>query len=75
MKKPTPLEYVISETGIRHVPTDERFISFVGKPGDGRWQDGHSLKANDYNQDEVRSLGRKIWAEAVLARIKEPRIR
>ena len=69
---PTPLEYVISETGIRHMPTDERFISFPGKPGEGRWHDGHSRKAEQYDKEEVRALGRKIWADATRGRNKEP---
>ena len=69
---PTPLEYVTSETGIRICLLMSVFISFPCKPGAGRWHDGHSRKADQYDKEEVRALGRKIWADALRGRKKEP---
>ena len=64
-KKPIPEEFEISRTGVWHRPTKERFIAHPGKPADGQWQDGHTLAAADYDQDEVRQMGRKLWAKHV----------
>ena len=61
MKKPTRSEYDISDAGVRHVPTDERFVPYPGKPADGSWRDGHAKDAVEYDQDEVRALGRQLW--------------
>ena len=65
MKKPHPSEFEISKVGMRHDPTDERFIPYPGKPADGSWRDGRSKNAADYDQEEVRALGRKLWAKFV----------
>ena len=71
LKKPTADEFELSEdAGIRHRPTEEKFVPYPGKPGDGRWQDGHGKAAADYDQDEVRQMGRTLWAEHVAARQK-----
>ena len=64
-KKPNPEEFEISQHGIVHLPTKERFTSHPGKPADGLWRDGHTLAALDYDQDEVRQIGRKLWANHV----------
>ncbi len=64
-KKPNPEEFEISKRGIVHRPTKERFTSHPGKPADGLWQDGHTLATLDYDQDEVRQIGRKLWANYV----------
>lgn len=64
-KKPIPDEFEFSASGIFHRPTQEKFVSFPGKPGDGQWQDGHGKSAADYDQDEVRRMGRKLWAKQV----------
>ena len=31
-------------------------------------QDGHGKAAPDYDQDEVRRMGRKLWAEHIARR-------
>ena len=64
-KKPNAEEFEISKRGIVHLPTKERFTSHPGKPADGRWQDGRTLATLDYDQDEVRQMGRKLWAKYV----------
>ena len=63
LKKPAPAEFEISNTGVWHRPTKERFIAHPGKPADGVWKDGHSLIAADYDIDEVRQMGRNLWAK------------
>jgi hypothetical protein len=68
LKKPTPAEFEISKTGIRHRPTKERFAAHPGKPVDGQWQDGHTLAAAEYDQDEIRQMGRKLWAKHIAER-------
>jgi len=68
LKKPIPDEFEFSETGIWHRPTEEKFISFPGKPADGHWQDGHGKAAAEYDQDEVRQMGRKLWAKHIAER-------
>ena len=67
-KKPNAEEFEISKYGIVHLPTKERFTSHPGKPADGQWQDGHTLGILDYDQDEVRQMGRKLWAKSVAER-------
>jgi hypothetical protein len=67
-KKPNPEEFGISKTGIVHRPTKERFFAHPGKPADGHWQDGHALAAAEYDQDEVRRMGRMLWAKHVVER-------
>jgi hypothetical protein len=66
LQKPIAEEYEVSEAGMRHRPTDERFIPYPGKPTDGSWRDGHAIGAKDYDQEEVRTLGRKLWAKYAL---------
>jgi hypothetical protein len=68
LKKPTPVEYEISKTGIWHRPTKERFIAHRRKPADGVWKDGHSLTAIDYDVDAVRQMGRTLWAMHIAER-------
>ena len=68
LKKPTPAEYEISKTGIWHRPTKEKFTAHPGKPADGQWQDGHTLAATEYEQDEVRQMGRTLWAKHIAER-------
>jgi hypothetical protein len=68
MKKPTSAEYVISDVGVRHIPTDERFVPYPGKPTDGSWRDGHAKGAEEYDQEEVRALGRQLWAKHAIGR-------
>jgi hypothetical protein len=72
MKQPTPGEYDISDAGVRHVPTDERFVPYPGKPADGSWRDGHGKDAQEYDQDEVRALGRELWAKYALGKSIKP---
>jgi hypothetical protein len=75
MKKPIIEEFELSRAGVRHLPTGERFTAFPGKPGDGTWMDGHEKGAADYDQEEVRQLGRKIWARVLAEKalsLKEP---
>lgn len=67
--------FELSRAGVRHLPTGERFTAFPGKPGDGTWMDGHEKGAADYDQEEVRQLGRKIWARVLAEKalsLKEP---
>ena len=70
--KPVPSEYVVSEASVRHVPSDERFVPYPGKPADGSWRDGHAKDAAQYDQEEVRQTGRKLWAKYV-AKLKAPK--
>ena len=72
LKTPAADEFQVSEAGVRHVPTDERFVPYPGKPADGSWRDGHAKNAADYDQDEVRKLGRKIWAKFLLDKKASP---
>jgi len=64
-KKPTPEAFEISKNGIVHRPTKEKFAAHPGKPADGQWQDGHTLAAAEFDQDEVRQMGRKLWAKHI----------
>lgn len=68
LKKPAPAEFEISKTGVWHRPTKERFVAHPGKPADGQWQDGHTSSATEYDQDEVRQMGRKLWARHIAER-------
>jgi len=69
LKKPTLQEFELSEAaGIRHRPTEERFVPYPGKPGDGVWKDGHTIAAADYDMDEVRQMGRNLWAKRIARR-------
>lgn len=70
MKQPTPREYEISDAGVRHVPTDERFVPYPGTPADGSWQDGRAKGADEYDRDKVRVLGRRLWAKYTLGTVK-----
>ena len=72
MKKPSRSEYDISDAGVRHVPTDERFVPYPGKPADGSWLDGHAGDAGEYDQDEVRALGRQLWAKHASGKSTRP---
>jgi hypothetical protein len=65
LKKPTSDEYKISAAGIRHIPTDELFVPYPGKPTEGSWRDGHAKGAEEYDREEVRAVGRKLWAKYV----------
>jgi hypothetical protein len=65
MKKPAPGDYDISAAGVRHLPTGEWFVPYPGKPADGTWRDGHAKGVEEYDQDEVRTLGRKLWAKFI----------
>lgn len=65
VKKPLELEFEVSEAGVRHRPTDERFVPYPGKPSDGSWRDGHLDTDGKYDQEEVRTLGRKPWAKFI----------
>jgi hypothetical protein len=67
MKKPSEDEFEISKSGVRHRPTDEKFIPYPGKPSDGFWRDGHSDRCGAYEQDEVRTMGRKLWAQFIVS--------
>ena len=51
MKKPSEDESEISEAGVRHRPTDEKFVPYLGKPTDGSWRDGHLDKDGEYEQN------------------------
>ena len=68
MKKPLEDEFEISEAGVRHRPTDEKFVPYPGKPTDGSWRDGHLDKDGEYEQEEVRTMGRKLWAKFIMSR-------
>lgn len=68
MKQPTPGEYQISDAGVRHVPTDERFVPYPGKPLDGSWRDGYGHAVDAYDLEAVRALGRVLWAKYTLRR-------
>ena len=68
MKKPSENEFEISEAGVRHRPTNEKFIPYPGKPADGSWRDGHWDQSGEYEQEEVRTMGRKLWAKFVVLR-------
>ena len=68
MIKPAAAEFEISDSGVRHRPTDERFVPHPGKPADGLWRDGHAKGAEDYDQDEVRRMGRMLWAKHIAKR-------
>ena len=70
LKKPTPAEYEISQTGVWHRPTMERFIAHPGKPADGVWKDGHTIAAADYDMDAVRQMGRNLWAKRIAGRMR-----
>jgi hypothetical protein len=63
VKKSLELEFEVSDAGVRHRPTDERFVPYPGKPSDGSWRDGHLDTHGTYDQDEVRTVGRKLWAK------------
>ena len=65
LKKPTQADFEISNTGVWHRPTKERFIAHPGKPADGVWKDGQGLAAADYDMDDVRKMGRNLWAKHV----------
>ena len=65
-QKPNADEYEVSEVGLRHRPTDEQFIPYPGKLTEGSWRDGHAKHAEDYDREEVRELGRKLWAKFAL---------
>jgi hypothetical protein len=68
MKKPSEDEFEISEAGVRHRPTDEKFVPYPGKPADGSWRDGHLDQSGEYEQEEVRTMGRKLWAKFIMSR-------
>ena len=72
MKNPTRSEYDISDAGVRHVPTDERFVPYPGKPADGSCRDGHAKDAGEYDQDEVRAIDRQLWAKQTLGKSIKP---
>lgn len=67
-KKPVPADFEISDKRVWHRPTDERFFPHPGKPADGQWQDGHGKAAAEYDQDEVRQMGRSLWVKNVATR-------
>ena len=67
--KPLDSEFEVSEAGVRHRPTGERFVPYPGKPLDGSWRDGHLNSQEEYDQDEVRTLGRKLWAQFIVSRL------
>ena len=67
-KKPIPADFEISEKRVWHRPTDVRFFPHPGKPADGVWKDGYSIAAADYDMDDVRQMGRKLWAKHVIER-------
>jgi hypothetical protein len=58
-KKPTAEEFELSDVGMRHKPTDDCFVPYPGNPGSGHWRNGHA-KGGDYDEQEVRELGRKL---------------
>ena len=68
MKKPVEREFEVSNAGVRHRPTEERFVPYPGKPSDGSWRDGHLDTDIDYDQVEVRTLGRKLWTQFIVLR-------
>jgi hypothetical protein len=50
-------------------PSDRReSFSASRQPADGVWKDGHSIAAADYDMDDVRQMGRKLWAKHVIER-------
>jgi hypothetical protein len=51
-----------------HRPTKEKFVAHPSKPADGLWKDSHSIAAADYDLDDVRQMGRKLWAKHVAER-------
>ncbi len=68
LKEPIPAEFEVSKIGVWHRATGERFVPHPGKPADGRWRDGHTSAAAHYDQDQVREMGRKLWAKHVAER-------
>ena len=68
LKKPTPADFEISDKRVWHRPTDERYFPHPDKPADGQWQDGHGKAAAEYDQDEVRQMGRSLWVKKVATR-------
>ena len=46
-------------------PTKERFTARPDKPADGHWQDGHTVAPPEYDQNEMRQMGRKLWAKHI----------
>jgi hypothetical protein len=68
LMKPLEREFEVSDAGVRHRPTDEKFVPYPGKPSDGSWRDGHLDTAGEYDQEEVRKIGRKLWARFVASR-------
>ena len=55
------------QKGVRYRPTDEKFIPYPGKPTDGFWRDGRSNPCGESEQDEVRTMGHKLWAQFIVS--------
>jgi hypothetical protein len=68
MKNPSENEFEVSEAGLRHKPTDERFVPYPGKPTVGSWRDGHTNQSGEYEREEVRAMGRQLWAKFIVSR-------
>ncbi len=68
LKKPNPADFEISDKKVWHRPSDVSFIPHPGKPADGVWKDGYSIAAADYDMDDVRQMGRNLWAKHIAGR-------
>ena len=73
--KPRPDQFQISEVGLRHIPTQATFIPIPGNLTSGNWRDGElgkPLKGRaQYDPDEVKEMGRKLWGEYLLKKKAE----
>ena len=70
IKKPAPEEFLLSEAGIRHTPTEAMFIPYPADPAHGTWRQGNSEESANYQTDEVRELGRKLWEKFLNQKVK-----
>jgi len=70
MTKPRPEQFQISQVGMRHIPTQAMFNPFPGNLTSGNWRDGElgkPLKGRvQYDAEEVKEMGRKLWGEYLL---------